>query len=107
MSQRTKPPFRADQVGSLLRPESLKQAFRSHALGQLDLPGLKAAQDAAIRAVLGTPTKERIDPQAVAAIDGIQAWKIGLPDRFPDCYGKLENVRADMGLDASDRKSVV
>ena len=44
--------LRVDQVGSLLRPESLKQAFRSHALGQLDLPGLKAAQDAAIRAVV-------------------------------------------------------
>ncbi|NDD29783.1 MAG: hypothetical protein EB084_16110 [Proteobacteria bacterium] len=43
--------------------------------------------------------------EAVTAIDGIQAWKIGLPDRFPDCYGKLENVRADMGLDASGIRS--
>jgi len=44
--------LRVDQVGSLLRPESLKQAFRAHALGTLDAAGLKAAQDDAIRAVI-------------------------------------------------------
>ena len=44
--------LRVDQVGSLLRPEPLKEAFRAHALGKLDTAGLKAAQDEAIRAVL-------------------------------------------------------
>jgi 5-methyltetrahydropteroyltriglutamate--homocysteine methyltransferase len=44
--------MRVDQVGSLLRPESLKQAFREHALGALDAGALRAAQDAAIRAVV-------------------------------------------------------
>ena len=41
-----------DHVGSLLRPESLKQAFRDHALGKLDAGALRAAQDDAIRAVV-------------------------------------------------------
>ncbi len=41
-----------DHVGSLLRPESLKQAFRDHALGKLDAAALRAAQDEAIRAVV-------------------------------------------------------
>jgi 5-methyltetrahydropteroyltriglutamate--homocysteine methyltransferase len=43
---------RVDHVGSLLRPESLKQAFRDHALGKLDAAALRAAQDGAIRAVV-------------------------------------------------------
>jgi len=45
-------PVRVDHVGSLLRPESLKQAFRDHALGKLDAEALRAAQDEAIRAVI-------------------------------------------------------
>jgi len=43
---------RTDHVGSLLRPESLKQAFREHALGKLDAAALREAQDAAIRTVV-------------------------------------------------------
>src|SRR6478609_343989 len=44
--------MRVDHVGSLLRPESLKQAFRDHALGKLGKEALLAAQDAAIREVV-------------------------------------------------------
>ena len=44
--------MRVDHVGSLLRPESLKQAFRDHALGKLDAGALRTAQDDAIRAVV-------------------------------------------------------
>jgi len=43
---------RVDHVGSLLRPESLKQAFRDHALGTLDAGALRVAQDRAIRTVV-------------------------------------------------------
>ncbi|WP_027283625.1 uroporphyrinogen decarboxylase/cobalamine-independent methonine synthase family protein [Rubritepida flocculans] len=44
--------MRVDQVGSFLRPEDLKAAFLRHAKGVLDADGLRAAQDAAIRALL-------------------------------------------------------
>ena len=44
--------MRTDHVGSLLRPEVLKRAFRDHALGALDTGALRAAQDAAIHDVL-------------------------------------------------------
>lgn len=47
------PPFRAEHVGSLLRPRSLIEAFKAHRLGQLDAAGLGAAQDAAIREAVG------------------------------------------------------
>jgi 5-methyltetrahydropteroyltriglutamate--homocysteine methyltransferase len=42
-------PFRADHVGSLLRPRALKDAFRAHAEGRLDDAEFRAAQDSAIR----------------------------------------------------------
>ena len=35
MSKRIKPPFRADHVGSLLRPAALKQAREQHAKGEI------------------------------------------------------------------------
>jgi 5-methyltetrahydropteroyltriglutamate--homocysteine methyltransferase len=48
----SRPPFRADHVGSLLRPKALREAFRQWA-GEGDAhPELRAAQDAAIRAVV-------------------------------------------------------
>jgi 5-methyltetrahydropteroyltriglutamate--homocysteine methyltransferase len=43
-----KPPFRADMVGSLLRPEPLREARAAHAEGRLDAAGLRAVEDAAI-----------------------------------------------------------
>jgi 5-methyltetrahydropteroyltriglutamate--homocysteine methyltransferase len=52
MSTRTSPPFRADHVGSLLRPPELLEAREAHAAGRLDDDGLKAAEDAAIRDVV-------------------------------------------------------
>ena len=46
--QRTAPPFRADHVGSLLRPAKLKDARERRARGELDAVGLRAAEDEAI-----------------------------------------------------------
>jgi 5-methyltetrahydropteroyltriglutamate--homocysteine methyltransferase len=45
-------PFRADQVGSLLRPASLTQARAQFKRGELDALELKAQEDAAILAVV-------------------------------------------------------
>jgi hypothetical protein len=44
-----RPPFRADHIGSLLRPPALRQTFRAFAAGDLNEAGFIAAQDAAIR----------------------------------------------------------
>jgi 5-methyltetrahydropteroyltriglutamate--homocysteine methyltransferase len=45
MSQRTKPPFRADHVGSLLRPAALKDARAKRERGEIDAAALKAVED--------------------------------------------------------------
>src|SRR5690242_16347961 len=49
MSLRTTPPFRADHVGSLLRPPSLKQAREDAARGVISSDDLRAIEDDAIR----------------------------------------------------------
>ena len=52
MSPRTTPPFRADHVGSLLRPASLLEARTAHAEGRLPADALRAAEDEAVRDVV-------------------------------------------------------
>ncbi len=52
MSARTKPPFRADHVGSLLRPRALLDARAKHAAGEISAEDLRAAEDEAIRDVV-------------------------------------------------------
>jgi methionine synthase II (cobalamin-independent) len=44
-----RPPFRADHVGSLLRPTALRQAFREHHGGKIDDARFAEIQDACIR----------------------------------------------------------
>ena len=52
LSIRTTPPFRADHVGSLLRPKSLLDARAEHEAGRLSAEQLRAEEDAAIRDVV-------------------------------------------------------
>jgi 5-methyltetrahydropteroyltriglutamate--homocysteine methyltransferase len=52
MTQRTKPPFRADHVGSLLRSAPLKEARSRRERGEIDAAALKAVEDREIEAVI-------------------------------------------------------
>ncbi len=52
MSSRTTPPFRADHVGSLLRPPRLLQAREDKAAGRISAEELRAVEDDAIRDVV-------------------------------------------------------
>jgi 5-methyltetrahydropteroyltriglutamate--homocysteine methyltransferase len=47
---RTRPPFRADHVGSLLRPPELRQARADSAAGKLDAAAMRAVEDRCIEA---------------------------------------------------------
>jgi methionine synthase II (cobalamin-independent) len=53
MSQRTKPPFRADQVGSLLRPAAVHEARAQRASGAISAAELRQVEDAAIAEAVG------------------------------------------------------
>lgn len=48
----TVPPFRADHVGSLLRPQAVKEARAKRAAGEISADELRAVEDEAIRAVV-------------------------------------------------------
>jgi methionine synthase II (cobalamin-independent) len=52
MSQPIKPPFRADHVGSLLRPAALKEARAKFAKGEIDAAVLKAVEDREIEKIV-------------------------------------------------------
>ncbi len=52
MSARTTPPFRAEHVGSLLRPPELLQARADAAAGEITAEQLREAEDKAIRAAV-------------------------------------------------------
>jgi 5-methyltetrahydropteroyltriglutamate--homocysteine methyltransferase len=49
MTGRATPPFRADHVGSLLRPPRLIEARADYAAGKIDAAALVAVEDAAIQ----------------------------------------------------------
>ena len=49
MSRRTEPPFRADHVGSLLRPPELLRAREEFAQGRMSADELRGVEDGAIR----------------------------------------------------------
>ena len=66
MAQRTSPPYRADHVGSLLRPQKLMQAREDHKAGKLDDAELKAIEDEAIKDVV----KMQEDVGLQSATDG-------------------------------------
>jgi 5-methyltetrahydropteroyltriglutamate--homocysteine methyltransferase len=63
MAQRSKPPFRADHVGSLIRPQELREARQAHLEGRLPLADLRAIEDRLIREVIAL--QERVGLQAV------------------------------------------
>ncbi|SFS46782.1 5-methyltetrahydropteroyltriglutamate--homocysteine S-methyltransferase [Saccharopolyspora flava] len=66
MSPRVAPPFRADHVGSLLRPERLLEARDAHAAGRIDDAELRGIEDEAIAQVV----KMQEDVGLQSATDG-------------------------------------
>jgi len=65
-------PFRGDVVGSLLRPEAIKQARTEHAAGELDDAGLRAVEDRCIREVVAQ--QEATGLQAVTDGEYRRSW---------------------------------
>jgi 5-methyltetrahydropteroyltriglutamate--homocysteine methyltransferase len=115
MSARTTPPFRADHVGSLLRPPAVYAARAQAAEGRISAEELRAVEDAAIRDVV----KMQEDVGLQSATDGEfrrGSWHMDfiyqlggitttterdLKIRFMNPDGTIEFVTA--GLQVSDR----
>ena len=102
MGARTKPPFRVDHVGSLLRPQKLKEARQQHSQGAISAPSLKELEDEAIEQVIRR--QEEIGLQSItdgelrrnawqtdflSQLDGVEATVAQLP--MPD--GNVQSFR--------------
>ncbi len=72
MSQRTKPPFRADHVGSLLRPAVLKEARAKFARAEIDAAALKAVEDREIERVI--KKQEEVGLQSITDGEFRRSW---------------------------------
>ncbi len=70
--QRTKPPFRADHVGSLLRPAALKEARAQRAKGEIDAAALKAVEDREIERVI--KKQEEVGLQSITDGEFRRSW---------------------------------
>ena len=70
--QRTKPPFRADHVGSLLRPAAVKQAREQRQRGEIDADALKAVEDREIEKVI--KKQEEVGLQSITDGEFRRSW---------------------------------
>jgi 5-methyltetrahydropteroyltriglutamate--homocysteine methyltransferase len=86
---RTKPPFRADHVGSLLRPAALKQARAKREQGQITAEELKTIEDREIEAV--------IRKQEEAGLRSVTDGEFRRAFWNYDFLGQLDGVEAYLG----------
>jgi 5-methyltetrahydropteroyltriglutamate--homocysteine methyltransferase len=116
MAPRTSPPFRADHVGSLLRPPELLQARADHAAGRLDDEALRAAEDAAIRDVVrlqedvglqsatdGEFRRASWHMDFIYALGGVEKLDSSLVVRFQNEQGTVEFTPPSMHVSAPVR----
>src|SRR5712691_8518481 len=70
--KRTKPPFRADHVGSLLRPAAVKAAREQRAKGEISAADLKAVEDREIERAIRK--QEEVGLKAVTDGEFRRSW---------------------------------
>jgi 5-methyltetrahydropteroyltriglutamate--homocysteine methyltransferase len=70
--QRTKPPFRADHVGSLLRSAPVKQAREKRQRGEIDAAALKAVEDQEIAEII--KKQEEVGLKAITDGEFRRSW---------------------------------
>ncbi|HEY2436634.1 MAG TPA: 5-methyltetrahydropteroyltriglutamate--homocysteine S-methyltransferase [Solirubrobacteraceae bacterium] len=112
MALRETPPFRADHVGSLLRPPELLKAREEHAAGRIDDAALRASEDEAIRDVVrlerelglraatdGEFRRASWHMDFIYSLDGISKAPGDLKVQFHNEQGDIEFTPAAMHVD--------
>ena len=70
--KRTEPPFRADHVGSLLRPKALHEARASRAKGEISVEALKEIEDREIERII--KKQEDVGLQSITDGEFRRSW---------------------------------
>src|SRR5665811_248381 len=104
--QRTKPPFRSDHVGSLLRTAPIKQARAQREKGEIDAAQLKAVEDREIEKII--KKQEEIGLKLVtdgefrrswwnfdffSMLDGVELYELDHGIQFHGVQTKMQSVR--------------
>jgi 5-methyltetrahydropteroyltriglutamate--homocysteine methyltransferase len=112
MTRRSQPPFRADHVGSLLRPPKLVRARADHAAGRITADRLRAVEDDAIRAAVRM--QEEIGLQSatdgefrrtswhmdfIYQLQGVHRTDEQILVHFRNAYGNLDFTSAALRID--------
>jgi methionine synthase II (cobalamin-independent) len=97
----SRPPFRADHVGSLLRPPELHAARAARKAGTIDAAQLRAAEDKAIRDAVRL--QEELGFQAATDGEFRRAyWHIDFLTQFDNAVAIPPNVKARFHTEAGD-----
>src|SRR5215469_18815803 len=111
LRMRTTPPFRADHVGSLLRPASVLTARDDFAAGRITAQQLRAVEDAAIADVMAMQQNVGLQPATdgefrraswhmdfIYQIGGVTQARDNLKVRFHNEKGDLEFTPAALNI---------
>ncbi|HEV2376464.1 MAG TPA: 5-methyltetrahydropteroyltriglutamate--homocysteine S-methyltransferase [Streptosporangiaceae bacterium] len=110
---RTTPPFRADHVGSLLRPPDLLDARAAFAAGTIDAAQLRAVEDTAIAGIVAMQANAGLQSATdgefrraswhmdfIYSLGGISKAPGNLAVRFRNADGTIEFTPAAMRVDS-------
>src|SRR5271156_1437581 len=118
MTANRKPPFRADQVGSLLRPPAVHAARAKAATGEMSPADLRAVEDRAIAEAVNL--QESVGLQGITdgelrrafwhvdfltGFDGIVPTQSNYAVTFKGEHGETANTRSMLVVDAKIRRS--
>src|SRR5436190_179536 len=113
MARRTSPPFRADHVGSLLRPRRLLQAREDFAAGRISAADLRSVEDQAIPGAIRM--QEQVGLQSatdgefrraswhmdfIYALGGVSKAPGNLAVKFHNAAGDIEFTPASIRVDS-------
>ena len=119
MSQRTTAPFRADHVGSLLRPASVRDARAKRARGEISAAQLREVEDRAIEGVI--KKQEEVGLQLATdgelrrswwqfdffrGLDGVEMVQTDKGIKFHGVDTKMESVRTSGKLGFSGHQHI-
>ena len=109
---RDTPPFRADHVGSLLRPPRLLQAREEHAAGRIDAAELRAIEDHAVEEVVALQREAGLRSATdgefrrgswhmdfIYRLDGISKAHDNLTVHFKNAAGEIDFTPAALRVD--------